>query len=357
MEESRNGVTDPSHFNYSMAAKATRGRPRQSFEIRRRTEGPDRQPPGAACRRGSRTAQSRVLVEKESGASSSRRRRLSRPGGGPGAGALSLCAASGQPADEIRAPRTSAGRHRRSCARHRAEVQLDGVVFPGAAKPVESHTALYQCGRPDAIEGFGTLGPCKHRLIERNAAGRAKCGEELRADLSSTSSASMTGGALPAASAPPHRKFPPARQNRYRAGKHRPISGIAREHPFGRADQKGVGHPVNPAAVKSRQHVMGHVLLIEYGLAAGGGVRHFATRASQVAFIGSDDLVAHGVVVAVIDQRKGVEGFIPGRTIGAVAEGIHHGRRDIARPRPHGDGDGHRRDATAFVRLWRQSDL
>jgi hypothetical protein len=84
------------------------------------------------------------------------------------------------------------------------------------------------------------------------------------------------------------------------------------------------------ASVKARQHVMRHMLLIEHRLATRRVAEASGHKLVPIAFMGGDDLIAHGMIIAALFQREGIERLIPSIAIRPVTEGIHHRSRDVA---------------------------
>ena len=133
-------------------------------------------------------------------------------------------------------------------------------------------------------------------------------------------------------------------------GQGRPLAllGIGSQHPGRLADQETMGQAVHPVPVHVGQQVLGHVLLVEDGLAARHRAHHGGGHGPPVGGLAGHHGVAHGVVQARFGQVVGVEGLVHHRRVGAVLEGPHHRGGDVARARPHGDTQGggrHGRDS------------
>ena len=119
---------------------------------------------------------------------------------------------------------------------------------------------------------------------------------------------------------------------------------VAGQHLSRIADQEGIRDLCDPVAPESREHMVRHVLLIEdAGIRAcrdrrRGPSRRAMTFSASVspAAITSP---AHRMVAPGGGQLGRVERLVPHHRVGPVLERAHHRRRDVARPRPHGDAN------------------
>ena len=135
------------------------------------------------------------------------------------------------------------------------------------ARPVELPRRIVPVRRPDAVKGLRPFRPCQHGFIKgmpQAVQSAVRCARVcqhvvgvdhrrgvsplLRHHVEDLCLLDKADGAQ---------------------GNVGPFLRIAGQHAFGRADQESVGELADPAAVIARQHVVGHVLLVEEGLCRG----------------------------------------------------------------------------------------
>ena len=95
--------------------------------------------------------------------------------------------------------------------------------------------------------------------------------------------------------------------------------------------------PASPAAVQAPAACGGSCASGRRPRAAGSGADAAARPPPPDPRLGGQHLVAHRMVETGPRQIGGIERLVDHRAVGPVLERPHHRRRDVPRPRPHGD--------------------
>ena len=134
------------------------------------------------------------------------------------------------------------------------------------SKPVDFSTASYQYGAQTPSLARGPAGQCSMRGVN-GICSKVHNARRCASGAFRNSSASMTGGARPvrAGDLLVQRGF--LQHADVLRGRVRPALQVRREHLARIADQEHMRHRVEPVVADVRQHVVGHVLLVEHRLA------------------------------------------------------------------------------------------